>query len=394
MSSESFFDSFEAFELIAALCSNESKLTEPELVDDLKAILIACPDDVANQTFEDDMFGDGTTLLHCAAETRCVEFCKLLVEKNPRAVTTANDFGRLPFHYSCLGYNVETAKYLFSLYPDSIHIPDNEGCYPIHLFCRVDHNWDSSDENTLEMTKFLLQNDRGAVSIPERDGCLPLHYVSMYMILPVVVLIYHAYPEAIITRYGNNSNGGYTPLDEAYGVENYETANYLETQLGFIRQTQEDMEQDYYGNLPIHRLLQNKEMTSATIKVMLAANPNSIRMANKLGMLPIHIACLYNNLDIVKVLVEANGDSLQKCDKKGNSALHLACLAGKTDVVNYILEKSDHGVSKTNADGNLPIQLLLFRAKCNRDSMEYTDAVDSLIRAYPAVTTFLGVKRT
>ena len=65
-------------------------------------------------------------------------------------------------------------------------------------------------------------------------------------------------------------------------------------------------------------------------------------------------------------------------DTRGNLPLHIACLGGNCNVINYILEKSDHGVSMKNADMKLPIELLLFDSECDRNSLDYVEAIRNL----------------
>ena len=380
-----------SYESIESLCLNyglnglnTGHRTEPELVKELTAILTANPE-VANET--DDY---GMLLLHLAVCWRSVEFCKVLVEKNPQAVRTADDLhGQLPFHYSCSVCKIDVAKYLLELYPESIYIRDGSDSYPIHCFLSNISTIrdDVDDVKLLEFTAFLLQLDQGALSVRNDFGGLPLHLACSEkdLGLPSVVLIFNAYPEAVFARYGDT---GRTPWDEAIDV----VVEFVESQLELVRQAREDTVPDYYGCLPIHRVLHSANIPEVgTIKLMLAANPSSTSMTNNSKAIPLHIACLSGNLNIVMCLVEANENSLRFYDMKRNAALHIACLAGKTDVINYILNKSDHGISVQNADGDLPIQLLLFQAKCNRSSFEYMNAVYSLLRACPAVLMTLGI---
>ena len=364
-----------------------SRFTKAEQVDQLKAILTQNPN-VAFETNNDHEYG---SLLHFAASHRSLEFCKLLVEKNPQAVRIRNNDGMLPFHLSCRYCNVQTAKYLFHLYPEGIDISDSADNYPIHLlFMSCIYG---EEEEVLELTQFLLQHDAGAVSKPDFFGNYPLHYACEYpseSIVPVA-LVFNAYPEAIFIQ----CRLGAAPLDVARRVarlyNNHEKViSFLEAQLDFIRQAREDKRQDCYGNVPIHRVLENENVPVGSVKLMLAANPASISITNNVGMLPIHVACLSGNLDAVKYLVEVDGDSLRVGDGKGNLVLHIACLTGKYDIINFILDQPGHGASMKNADGKLPIQLLLFHANCDRDSLEHMDSVDSLLRAYPAALSFLG----
>ena len=46
-------------------------------------------------------------------------------------------------------------------------------------------------------------------------------------------------------------------------------------------------------------------------------------------------------------------------------------------------DKSDHGVSVKDAYNKLPIQVLLFEADCDRDSLDFVEAVGRLLYANP-----------
>lgn len=378
----------QSYTSIYQLCYRASKLTKCQLVKELKKIVTANPG-VVNET--DD---HGRTLLHCAAAFRCVEFCSFLAEKNPKATETCDNDGWLPLHHCCLHHNVEVAKYIIGLYPKGISSPNYDGDYPIHLVFEYEYEDNDDDydinENIFILITLMMQHDRGIMSEPGNNGNFPLHHACIRpeTNLSTLVPIFNAYPEAIY--YKNDYN--LSPLQEAWDTDNEEVASFFSTQIKLIRQAEVDMVPDYYGDLPIHRALRNNVAEYGTIQIMRDANPDSLSVANIMEMRPLHIACLSGNLEIVKCLVDANEDSLRHHDMKKNYPLHIACIAGKHDVINYILGKSDHGVSLRNADGNLPIELLLFHATCNRDSMEYMDAVGSLLRAYPLVVSFLEVK--
>ena len=102
------------YESVVALCKNDDCLDESELLSQLEAILKENPN-VARETDEDI-----NTLLHWAAMHRSPAFCKLLIDVNPDLVKIADSYNMLPFHDACLQCNVETAKYLFHLYPDCV----------------------------------------------------------------------------------------------------------------------------------------------------------------------------------------------------------------------------------------------------------------------------------
>ena len=367
----------DSFLSIARLCYNENR-TESELLEELKPHLAADPDVV----HETDRWS--TTLLHEAARLRSVEFCKLIMERNPQAIRAISNVGlTLPFHYSCYENNTETAKYLFRLYPECIDVADDSGNYPIHGLLE----WYTKSADISELTQFLLHHDRGAVTKPNLDGCLPLH-IAVYNDrgIDIVKLVFDAHPKAIFIHTETTIFGeALTPLQFARDRPLAEVVSYFQRQLEFLRQSEEDTIPDDNGHLTIHRGLYNKELSLGAIKLMIEANPAIINAADNMGRSPLIIALNYGSNKIVKYLIEVDADSTKKSDSRRNFLLHHACLAGNCDIVNFILEKSNHGSSVRNSEGKLPIHLLLYDADCNRDSIEYVSAIHSLLLAYPNV---------
>ena len=364
------------FVLIEELCDHHNDTRcESELLERLSLALAAHPD-VAHET---DLHG--STLLHEAARARSPDFCKLLIEQNPEAVKTVDGGGFLPFHQSCVTNNIETIKYLFQLYPECIHVAEEEsGEYPIHSLLR----FSDSRANISEVTRFLLKHDRGAVTKPDCDSSLPLHIaIDMTRGTDIVKQLFDAYPEAIyIKRFGE------TPMQQARRQQRPgfdELISYFEYQLECVRQSEGDTKPDRNGQLLIHRGLHRRDLPLGTIKLMVKANPASISAVDNWGNTPLHIAFNYRDNDIVKYLIKADVNSLRNSDMRGNFLLHHACLAGNVEIVNFILENTSHGASVRNSDGKLPIQLLLYDAECNRDSIECVGAIHCLLLAYPDV---------
>ena len=358
---------------IHKLCYNVDDLSEPELVSRLRAVQI-------NPAVLSEREEDGLTLLHFAVRRgRSPEFCRVLHELNATLVRTQNNFGRLPIHSACHFSRVETTKYLFELYPDSINIATDNGEYPLHFAAM---NKSINENEALELISFLLRHDKGAVqSTRDSWGELPLHWACHYRAeLAVVRLLFDAHPDGIFCR----NNDGYTPMDVARSKNRADIVHFFETQLGFYLQAQRNQEPDSNGQLPIHRALQNEDVSLGAIKLMVSAHPASLTVADAQGYIPLHLACQFGRLDIVKYVVKEDKNSLTTLDNGGNLPLHHACLAGKPGIVNHILKTTDYGVSMRNniGKGKLPIQLFLFDAVCDRD-LQHMDAFDSLLRADP-----------
>ena len=359
------------FQSVISLCYSD--LPESELTSNLEAIIRSCP----------NLRHHSKELLGNAVRRRSPAFCKLIIEMNPGLSSERNTL----FHDSCYYANFETAKYFLDLCPESINIPMRNGLYPLHLLLT---GRDGRDESVYELAQFLLKYDRGAITTPNCTGNLPLHIACQSKKLSIVQLVFDSYPEAIHER----NCRGRVPLDHARmrstakDGERSLIVTFLEQQLRLERQAHQRVMQDDQGQLPIHQAMSN-DTSPGTIKLMILANPNSMIVADHQGSIPLHIACRMGNLGAVKYLIESNKDSLKFRDADGASPLHCACRGGNCAVINYILDQSSHGASMINSEGKLPIQSLLFDAQCDRDDLDYVEAVGRLLCANPAAIAIL-----
>ena len=357
-----------SFHAITPLCSNHDNLSESELLEKLDAILQECPE-VAHERDEYDY-----TLLHFAAMHRPLEFCNKLIELNFNAIKSQSDSGMLPFHFACRCNNVDNARYLFELYPESINVINSDHRYPIHLLFH--YGCDCTDPDLLELAKFLLQHDEGAVKKRDIYGDLPLHRSIRTYGVDIVKLVYNSFPEAIYMK----DNDGDTPLRLARDVSGDELVSFFEFQLEFVRQATEVVVPDDTGRLPLHRAILRRDVPVGTIKLMVAANPISARARDAKGLTPLHIACEIDDVEAVKYLIEQGKEALEIQDLGGNFPLHHACFAGLINVVKFILDQTDHGVSIRNTNGKFPIQLLMYDDECDPNDLEYFDRVSLLLR--------------
>ena len=132
-------------------------------------------------------------------------------------------------------------------------------------------------------------------------------------------------------------------------------------------------------------------MRLGSIKLLVKGNPNALQSADNNGALPLHVACQHHDSnDVINFLVGLDPSTLDAVDREGNTALHLACCGAKYGTIVMLLGKYDAvSVSKRNADGELPIDLLWesIYAVGDRESIEYTESVFRLLKAYPETVT-------
>ena len=232
----------------------------------------------------------------------------------------------------------------------------------------------------MEGIKLLLQFDHDGREVSTVDtedyGILPLCNAVTFSSLDIVKYIFDLYPEAIYE----------TSLDNSRYCRHRDVLPFLQSQIELEHQARVDTTPDHHGQLPIHRALQNEDISVGTIKLMTAAYPVCIRTTDNQGCIPLHIACQVGCTDAAKYLLEINEHSLKMLDTRGNLALHHACMAGKCDIISCILEKSIYGATLQNHDKRTPIELLLFEAVCDRSNMDYVEAIRCLFQVNPVDT--------
>jgi ankyrin repeat protein len=299
------------------------------------------------------------------------------MDPNRESVKIANYRYELPLHWACIFGRIEHTKFLYHLHPESIRVPNIDGYLPLHIFLQ---------SQTLflhhEMLQFLIKCNKDALSTQNQGGDLPLHIAVRQCRFTVVKIIFNGFPDAISIR----NNNGYTPVEISSPFRIPENIiSFLVTQRELERQAREEQIPDDNGQLPLHRAVQNSDLTIGTFKLMIAANPNSVQVTDNQDKTPLRVAIQAGNLDAVKCFVNEVRGCLEEKDARGDLPLHHACHHGKIDIVSYILTQTTMGMSDPDSTENLlPIRLLLLHThKADRDTLGYMNAVYSLIRAQP-----------
>ena len=378
-------------------------------IDILKLLLEAHPD-LVSQT---SSYGEHLPL-HLAASNKSQSFCKILVDAYPESVKV-DGYGCLPFHCACNNGRLDTVKYLFGLYPECLHIRNDDGYLPIHEAAS------DPGKNTAEIVNFLLLQDPDCLSKPVvsnfasyDDGYLPLHLAcSSRDESNVIEHLFDLYPEAILIQneqeqlpidilrekldelHINSETGRPYPHNEEWYQRLQYLIRFLQTQMSYARKAQDETAMrtfDFVGYFPLHRAIRDKAPLGA-IKLLLKGNPNAIDVPMVLSeMYPLDIACQFSTLDIVKYLVELSPDRLNPCGFSRNFPLHHACRGGNCEVIQYLLDRpmSSASVSERNVDGMLSIHLFCEFVNEQEeeeddaeDTTEYTETIWRLLIAYP-----------
>ena len=126
--------------------------------------------------------------------------------------------------------------------------------------------------------------------------------------------------------------------------------------------------------------------TLGSIKLIVKGNPPAVQSPDNSGSLPLHIACAHHDSpSVVQYLIGLDTVTLDAVDHYNNTALHYACRGAKHETITLLMDKYDAvSVSKRNAQKKLPIDLLWESNEVlDRESVEYTESVFRLLKAYP-----------
>jgi len=324
--------------------------------------------------------------IHKACMNRSPEFCRVLIEAYPGSERIASSNGAWPLHYACFQNNVAVVEYLYHLYPDAINHATTDGGYPIHYAINRLSKKDNQAA-AVDIVKFLLDCDpyvklqkyQGRFS-PLQVACLGEYNDSNIEAgIQIIKVIYDAHPEAIEVNEITSNIHRYHPRVQTfiYG----ELVYYHQARNHRLMTTLDDN-----GQLPLHTALQNN-VRLGSIKLLVKGNPTAVQSPDNSGALPLHVACQHHDsASVVQYLLSLSEITpLDAVDRDGNAALHHACLGAKHDTIALLLEKYDAvSVSKWNANKKLPIDLLWESDEVeDRESIEYTESVFRLLKAYP-----------
>eukprot|EP00984_Skeletonema_dohrnii_P035090 scaffold34613_cov127-Skeletonema_dohrnii-CCMP3373.AAC.1 len=330
---------------------------------------------------------NGFLPFHYACATRSPEFCRLLIEAYPGSERMTGFNGVRPLHAACGNNTLATVEYLYKLYPDAISHATTRGNYPIHAAIMGMMRRDNPI-TAVGIVKYLFDLDPN-VKLQKHQGAESLLYFacirgysnsSIEAALEMIKTIYDAHPEAI------EENRIASTIHEYHE----QIQSFINTQLVYARQAKDHRQMttptpDGNGQLPLHTAVQSN-VRLGSIKLLVKGNLPAIQTPDNNGALPLHVACQrHESTSVIQYLVGLDTTTLDAVDRDGNTALHFACHCARHEFIALLLGKYDGvSVSKRNARGKLPIDLLWeSNVVEDRDSVEYTESVFQLLKAYP-----------
>ena len=255
----------------------------------------------ASMTYQD---ADEKTPLHLIlCDHPPLDIIQIFIKYAPEVLQMEDITGSLPIHVACYyKASLEVIQALLTASPDTIKVTDTDGWLPLYNACYVHDSSlevlnlliDSYPEGVDQKSRFgdspldIFREEKYAEK-KDHNGMLLLHHAcrNEYS-LHLIHFLIQVYPESATVP----DNDGNTPLQ------------YLSKTASRV---------DNKGMLLLHREATNvKGLNMEMLLILFHANPEAIRLQDKLGWLPIHHASLNQaaSLEALMLLIKLYPESV------------------------------------------------------------------------------------
>ncbi len=347
---------------------------------------------------------DGWAPLHsaCYNKNMKLDIIQLLVDAAPDTLGSTDDHGRMPLNILCFGRmdeatSIHILKLLIEKYPNAVRHVGDGGRLPIHIAAR--------ESNSAEFCQVLIEAYPGSERIANAAGELPLHRACISTNVAKVEYFYKLYPDAI----NHETTNGNFPIHYAISISNrsdklavavdilkflldcdpgvklqwaggmsllqvaclekYSDSN-IDAALEIIQVIYDDYPEsirieDSGGQLPLHYCCRGDAYERGALKMLkllLEGYPEGVRHADRHGRLPIHHAARHRSSEFCRVLIEAYPGSEQMSSLSGFLPLHYACCYNTAATVECLHILYPDAINHATTNGDHPIHLATVRS--------------------------------
>ena len=304
-----------------------------------------------------------------------------------------SEYKKSPMNTACEAGNLKLVKVLVS---DKVDHQDRLGNTPLHYACK---------HQQLEIVRFLTKEKSCSQNITNKSGQLPLHIACDLQSLELVKLVSSSQCDVHAKTENSVNSSASTPLHIACRHGTLEVIRYLVEQ----KLCNPQQHRQLYTDLPLHKVLEFGDLellrvltTYENVNYQDECGNTLLHLACKMGklevveylvkemncqqyqndeqLLPLHIACSQNLLEIFKLVSNvrcAVNDAphssymrLFHCEPE--TPLHIACRHGTVEMVEYLVNDKQHSPNIVNRYGELPLHLA-----CSRGCLDMVKLVSA-----------------
>lgn len=258
------------------------------------------------ELFPDLIYGsdfpyENTPLMY-AISSSSIDMIQLFDKYEAYSIT--NSSGNLPLHYaiSCTK-DYDIIRHVYKKFPEALNIANSSGQYPLHIACQ--HGC------SLEIVKMLYTGEQ---DVQDVFGNYPMHLFGEY-----------------------TSDDKYAKYNKETIPENSGVISYMNKKNpGVI------LKQNSSGNTPIHNfaMLYAPKTSVLFSDVCSLLCPEALLIKNHQGMLPVHIASFYHDVDLTIAMLAICPATMYEKSKAYDNIFEMWDLAGSLNVcvlVSFIL---------------------------------------------------------
>ncbi|ABU44273.1 hypothetical protein AR158_C728R [Paramecium bursaria Chlorella virus AR158] len=287
---------------------------------------------------------DGYNIAHEAVSRSRKEMLELILEKFPDMIRGIDfPYGLTPLMYAIMGCDLELLS-VFDSYPEAYTIVNFDGDLPLHFSIKT---------KDFDIIKFVYSRNESAIRCQNSAGHHPLHIAACYGCeVDILRFLYDMYPEQNDVF---DTNGNY-PLHlcgKFLCDERYKTSYYMDGSISFLAKINSNILKvsNNSGDLPIHLLstlyttpLENSLLVE-NIRNIVNMMPETLLTKNKSGFLPIHIASIFLDFQLIEMFFEMYPETIYTRTTKGKTILdYLECatLKEKCAFISKVMMICDH----------------------------------------------------
>lgn len=253
--------------------------------------------------FPDLMYGsdfpyENTPLMY-AINSSSIEMIQLF-DKYPEAYSITNASGNLPLHFAVSGArDIEIISHVYKIFPEALNVANSSGQFPLHIACQ--HGC------SLEIVKMLYTSKQ---DVQDVFGNYPLHLFGEYT------------------------------SDDKYAMYNKETIPENSGVIFFLNKKNPGviLKQNNLGNTPIHNfaMLYAPKTSVLFSDVCSLLCMEALLIKNNQGMLPVHIASFYHDVDLTIAMLKICPATMYEKSKAYDNIFEMWNLAGSLDVCAFV----------------------------------------------------------
>ncbi|ABT14271.1 hypothetical protein MT325_M717R [Paramecium bursaria chlorella virus MT325] len=227
-----------------------------------------------------------------------------LFDKYPEAYSITNASGNLPLHYAISSTkDLHIISHVYKKFPEALNVANSSGQYPLHIACQ--HGC------SLEIVKILYTSEQ---DVQDVFGNYPLHLFGEYT------------------------------SDDKYAMYNTETIPDNSGVISYMNKKNPGviLKQNSSGNTPVHNfaMLYAPKTSVLFSDVCSLLCPEALLIKNHQGMLPVHIASFYHDVDMTIAMLAICPATMYEESKAYDNIFEMWNLAGSLNVcalVSFIL---------------------------------------------------------